>query len=421
MKRIIAIWTFAFLGILQLHGQSVSGWVKDIETMEPLPFATVGVKGTTLGTITNEEGYFEFRVNSIEGELVFNFMGYEPLIKPISSFLDEGRAATLKPTSITLDELVIRPLSPEDYIKRVVKNQINALPQQPYSANAYYREKFKENDGYIAYNEGIFKFHFPTYQDSLANQYQLCLYETAENPQEMQFLKRKTDKKEERKRKKAAKKGEEYEDDAKDLINVSFGGPNEILASQMGEEVDDFLDSTKFRKFRYEFGTPRKYQGRELMVINFRSRGKTDHQKTDGKIYIDTRLDAFAGVEYAGELIIPILIEPILLAFGISFSDLLISKVTRMQYIDGYWYPDYEKMDVTMQAKKRYLFSKNEISQFDIDQVLKVSDLRIGDTIEIPQNLRYDPAKNPEEQVQNTENWEWEDFNRIMEEGSVKL
>lgn len=420
MKRIIAIWTILIFTILEVHGQTIKGWIKDADTKEPLPFATIGIKGTSHGTVANEDGYFELRALEDPSDLFVSFMGYGSVSLPIQAFNEQAKTIFLKPSSLTLKELVIRPMAPEDYIKRVVKNRIKALPQDSYSANAYYREKFKENDGYIAYNEGIFKFHFPTYQDSLANQYQLCLYETAKNPQELQFMKRKKDKKEERKRKKAEKKGEEYEDDDSDMIHVNFGGPKQILASQMGEETEDFMDSTKFKKFKYSFGTPQMYQDRELMVINFQSRGKTDHMRSEGKIYIDLKADALAGLEYDGELVIPILIEPILFAMGISISNPKIHKVTRMQYLDDYWYPDYQRIDADMNLTKRYMFAKNEESKFDIDQVLKVSDLKIGDTKQIPEDKRYNPEEKPEEQVYNDDDWEWEDFDRIMEEETIK-
>lgn len=55
---------------------TVSGVVKD-DTGEPVIGAGVLVKGTTLGTITDIDGYFSFRADDLNGVLVVSFVGME--------------------------------------------------------------------------------------------------------------------------------------------------------------------------------------------------------------------------------------------------------------------------------------------------------------------------------------------------------
>ena len=55
---------------------TVSGVVKD-DTGEPVIGAGVLVKGTTLGTITDIDGHFSFRVDDLNGVLVVSFVGME--------------------------------------------------------------------------------------------------------------------------------------------------------------------------------------------------------------------------------------------------------------------------------------------------------------------------------------------------------
>ncbi len=63
---------------------TVSGKVNDEATGESLPFATVYVKGTTLGTETNSDGYFSiFGVPSDTSTLVVHYLGYEPAFVPL--------------------------------------------------------------------------------------------------------------------------------------------------------------------------------------------------------------------------------------------------------------------------------------------------------------------------------------------------
>lgn len=417
MTRLLCCWAVLFLSILELQGQHISGIVKDVGTGQPLPFATVGFKGTSAGTITNAEGYFDLSIPESYGsyQLYISYVGYTSATLPVSYFDKDSKPILLKPAVITLSELVVRPLSPEEYIKRAVKNMKNALPDDPYNSNAYYREKFMENEGYLSFNEGVFKMYTPVYDGKSKTQYQLCLYETAENPQELQFMKDSHDKKEVRKKKKAEKKGEVYEDDGGNMIEASFGGPNEILKMQSGQNLETFLDSTYFVKFKYSFGNPVMYQDRELLCINFKSRGQVEHERGTGRILIDLKKNTFAGIEYTGEFVIPVVIEPVLLSLGLTISNPDLKKIIRMQFVDDMWYPDYSLMTVDLTLRKIHFFEKNEVSNFKIEQVLKLKDINTNQPQEIAQDKQYTDSKKPEEQIYNDYNWKWADFDRVLQ------
>ena len=41
---------------ITLYGQKITGTIKDSKTSNPLPFASIYLKGTTRGTTTNDQG-----------------------------------------------------------------------------------------------------------------------------------------------------------------------------------------------------------------------------------------------------------------------------------------------------------------------------------------------------------------------------
>lgn len=57
--------------------QTVTGTVTDVETGEPLPGATVLVKGTSVGTVTDMNGQYSINVPDDANTLVFSFIGYQ--------------------------------------------------------------------------------------------------------------------------------------------------------------------------------------------------------------------------------------------------------------------------------------------------------------------------------------------------------
>jgi outer membrane receptor for ferrienterochelin and colicins len=72
-----------FLISLPTLAQSVtiSGTVKDAETREPLMFATVQIKGSSIGTTTNEQGHFSVdapKELTTNGKLIVSYVSYTP-------------------------------------------------------------------------------------------------------------------------------------------------------------------------------------------------------------------------------------------------------------------------------------------------------------------------------------------------------
>ena len=89
--------------------QKISGTVYDGEFNEPMPFANVLVKGSSTGTTTDFDGYFEFDVVEGEYTLVFSFVGYET--KEISNVIVATSGTdidvVLNPSSNALEEVVV--------------------------------------------------------------------------------------------------------------------------------------------------------------------------------------------------------------------------------------------------------------------------------------------------------------------------
>lgn len=66
---------------------TVKGWVYD-EKKQPLPGVTIKLVGTTLGTITNDKGWFSITLPMRQGSLEFSFVGYKKQQIPFSEKTD---------------------------------------------------------------------------------------------------------------------------------------------------------------------------------------------------------------------------------------------------------------------------------------------------------------------------------------------
>ena len=103
MKR--SLIQFLFLAVLSLcstyalaQNITVRGQLVDAETGEPLVGAAVMVEGTTQGSVTNVDGYFEQRV-APNATLLFKYVGYKDLTKDILRMLLKRRNEGVPVTS----------------------------------------------------------------------------------------------------------------------------------------------------------------------------------------------------------------------------------------------------------------------------------------------------------------------------------
>ena len=93
--------------LFQLHGQEkVSGYVYEAKTEIPLIGASVFLDGTTIGTITDLEGYFELNFwKKSTTNLVISHVGHETLL--LDSLDKLADTLFLKPKVLALEEVVL--------------------------------------------------------------------------------------------------------------------------------------------------------------------------------------------------------------------------------------------------------------------------------------------------------------------------
>ena len=87
----------------------IKGIVTDANTGEPLPFVSVFLKGTTVGTLTDKEGKYSIETNVPAKVIGFSFIGFETEIRDIIPGKVQTLNIRLAVSLITLDEVVVSP------------------------------------------------------------------------------------------------------------------------------------------------------------------------------------------------------------------------------------------------------------------------------------------------------------------------
>ncbi|MCB2407671.1 carboxypeptidase-like regulatory domain-containing protein [Hymenobacter lucidus] len=133
----------AFLLLLALlfahfaQAQQLRGIVLDKETNQALPFASVSVPGTTLGTTTNTEGEFSLRVPKLPITLLISELGHVRDTLRVTTNAELLRVS-LAPANVTLPEVKIG-----SYAFRLVDRafrQLQSSNSRKFYGKAFYRQ-----------------------------------------------------------------------------------------------------------------------------------------------------------------------------------------------------------------------------------------------------------------------------------------
>ncbi|MCX6329633.1 MAG: DUF5686 family protein [Bacteroidia bacterium] len=87
----------------------VRGKIVDALTGEPIPFASVSFKGTTVGTLTDNSGKYLIETKVQATTISFSFIGYQTETRKIKPGADQTFNISMKISSITLDEVTVKP------------------------------------------------------------------------------------------------------------------------------------------------------------------------------------------------------------------------------------------------------------------------------------------------------------------------
>lgn len=110
----------------------IKGMVGDAISGEPLPFVSVYLKNTSVGTVTGNNGRYSIETTVKADTIVFSFLGYKTRYRGIAVGKSQIVDMTLESETFSLDEVVVRPTKRKysnknnpavDLIGKVIENK----------------------------------------------------------------------------------------------------------------------------------------------------------------------------------------------------------------------------------------------------------------------------------------------------------
>ncbi len=139
---------------VQAQTSEVTGVVRDAQTGETLPAATVQIQGTLSGTITNDQGEFALNVTQRPATLTVRYIGYQMA----SVRVEAGQTTadlSLDPSALVAGELIVTDEDPGMRImRRVIEEKAEwQAAMSSYAADAYTRIVLRGDSGIVTIAE----------------------------------------------------------------------------------------------------------------------------------------------------------------------------------------------------------------------------------------------------------------------------
>ncbi len=441
------LFTFLFFALpfLSFGQTTITGTITDQASKEALSFASIAVPNSTTGTMSNNEGQFEINLKEDQTEIQISYIGYIDTLISIDPNVDIY-TISLKPYEYELTEIVVRPLSPLEYIKEALEKYPSLMVTDPFETRAFFATRsslVNDKNGSYTLGESVFKTYFSEFaNDTLKEDSQLLLHREKtegefnsilEESKRLLKMAKRAEKRQEKKKRKnpdleeeeelVSAEGSDVEDTNGEGNSASFGsdgasidingiigsGPTVAIKECKSIPNNPFFDSEYFKKFKYTFGEQTTFQGRELIKINFSNKRKVDGGFYTGSVYLDYQDLAIVAIDYNAKLKIPGIINVLLKTIlGFTVEGIETNNKIRNQKIEGLWYPKEYVVDLQLQLKQ-----KKRYETIATAQILNIEEIILDSPAQVEEAFLFDPEVESIDQIHPMDDVSWETVNII--------
>lgn len=140
-------------------GLLVRGRVLDQASGSPLPHATILIEGKGMGTISNHDGVFQFRLQEQlrDASMRISYMGYKSQVFPLALVDGKNIDVLMETDYISMQEVIIRYYDPEAIVREALSKRPDNYSDSPVYHTSFYREGVLRNRKLLNYSEAIFR------------------------------------------------------------------------------------------------------------------------------------------------------------------------------------------------------------------------------------------------------------------------
>lgn len=256
---------------------TVSGVVKNQQNRKVVEYASVSVKGTNVGTVTNEDGEFTLKIKKslTEKAIVISHIGYVSTVRAMEGDDTNNLAIWLIPQKNMLDEVVVEAAVSRNIVREAIKNISKNYEHSSSLLTGFYRETARKRSHFINISEAVVNMYKTGYQDRNAD------FDRVQIIKGRKLLSEKSG----------------------DTLGVRLlGGPNLSLYMDIVKNPDELLDESTLNYYDFKMEKSVYIDRRQQYVISFRPIVSLPYALFIGKYYIDKESLAFTRIEMSMDM-----------------------------------------------------------------------------------------------------------------------
>lgn len=337
------LWVAFFLaGEVSLFAQelennyiTVSGVVKDKQTNKKLVSVNVSIPQTSVGTVTNADGYFSIKVkDSLQAKnLEFSHIGYTNVLYAVGQTDIDNAEIFLLPNANILAEVTVMGGDARGIVEEAIEKIAMNYPAKENLLTGFYREVIQKRKRYINISEAVVHIFKTPYTRGF------------EHDRVQVFKGRKL-----------------LSQKAGDTLVVKLeGGPNLSLYIDLIKNKELLLDKTEMENYSFRFGEPVMIDNRPHHQVNFQPRLLLPYALYYGSLYIDKETMTITRAEFNLSMDDRSKATQAMLRkkpFGLRFKPEQMTFLVAYKRHDGRSYLNYVRNEVRFKCDwKRRLFS----------------------------------------------------------------
>ncbi len=365
----------------------ITGKIKDAASEDPIPFATLSIAGTRLGTISNVDGEFIFNFSDkyLNDSLVFACLGYRPKKILLDRLANRDTTILMELEYIDIQEVMIRQTNPVLLLRSAVRKLNDNYLIDPFTQTCFYRETVKKNKRFIKISEAI----LGIYRTGLDDPFRYEQVKILKGRSNVDLLRT-------------------------DFITLTLkAGLETSLSIDIVRNRPEFLKEESFHNYHYELKEITMDENLQTYVIGFTQKETTEPPHFNGTLYIDMNSLAIRAAEFemdqktieqlTPEMVVSkprhLEVKPISARFFVRY------KETDGRYHLAYlWFDNEFRIRRKDQLFGTLFHTKSEMAVTETD-ISNVNKFRLRETINI---------QNPfTDMVGGAEDAFWEDYNFI--------
>jgi len=303
----------------------IKGKVIDAQSRAPLVFASVSVKESNVGIITNIDGEFTLKVGELSTSktIVVSFVGYKNKTIPLSELKENGskNIIALEAAPIPIKEIIVKPLDPVSIVEKAISNIPKNYESVPNLMTAFYRETIRKNRTYVSIGEAVVEIFKAPYDNDL------------------RFDGAKIYK---------GRKGTDVEKMDTVLFKLQ-GGPVSVLDLDLAKNTETVLTRESMQNYDYKLTGVVEIDGKPHYVIDFLQKPSVEMPLFMGSLFIEMDSYAITEAEFGFNLSNKDAAQSIFIKkkpLGMKITPEIATYRTKYREQGGKWHFEYSRAEV---------------------------------------------------------------------------